>query len=814
MQIISVSLKNIKSHRDKDLHFVNGINVLSGANGAGKSTIFEAIGYALFGVDARDFVGNIERFISIGAKKGEISVVFSTDAGNRYRVSRGVGAGSKWLLATEVGGAFEVEDHAGAQETEGRIKHLLGLDSSRSLADQFKLVIGPFQNDFLGPFVLKQSTKRQEAFDEILGIDAWRKTYKGTSSLVATTKNKIEILNVEIAGKQEQAACLPDKDKELLEIVKDSGSHQKTLSEKEDALKKIDKKLLQLDGQEKTINTIRAEIQVLENRIRDGEGKIADQKKRVIESEQAQAMLERTKIGKEAFEAAEKELKNLRTQEQQRRAIEKEINELEKKRAKLAQTLEHEQHEVVNAEKQLTEEERQLHVTRKGLTADKNTSGSAARLPKLREDIEKMRAVLGLLNGKQAGLQEGKEKLSEGVCPFFKESCKNIIGKKPRDVFTERLEDLEKEKNEFNHQIEVLNREIEKAEKAQQELNSLKVRGEEIEKQIKTLEKKRQDNDKRKSCISGLKEKQTEADKAADARKKDLNVFQDLDNKIKTMEEAKAKHQTERDAFFANQKDAQDLKNRQEALKKMVVLLEELTRTLTEKRKEIVQLQKVYDAKKHAEERAQKEKLVAENATLRQQIKNLGKEQKRIEGEIKKLKEIKKEIKVKLDERKKIEKKESLIKFLRNQIFKNVSTQLSDRFREEISLRADRIYRNIAETDEELYWGDKYQIVLRDMVDGQIRERTDDQLSGGQIMSSVVALRLALLQTIGARVAFFDEPTSNLDATRRENLAHAFRAIDVGREELTEHWYDQLFLISHDVAFTEVTDQIISLDAD
>jgi len=78
-------------------------------------------------------------------------------------------------------------------------------------------------------------------------------------------------------------------------------------------------------------------------------------------------------------------------------------------------------------------------------------------------------------------------------------------------------------------------------------------------------------------------------------------------------------------------------------------------------------------------------------------------------------------------------------------------------------------------------------------------------------MSAVVALRLALLQTIGARVAFFDEPTSNLDAARRENLANAFRAIEVGSEEVTEHWYDQLFLVSHDVAFTEITDKIIEL---
>ncbi len=96
-------------------------------------------------------------------------------------MTRTVGAGVKWLLAKENGDGFEVEDHARIEETEARIAEMLGLDNGRPLAEQFKLVIGPFQNDFLGPFVIKQPTKRQEAFDEILGIDAWRKTYKGTS---------------------------------------------------------------------------------------------------------------------------------------------------------------------------------------------------------------------------------------------------------------------------------------------------------------------------------------------------------------------------------------------------------------------------------------------------------------------------------------------------------------------------------------------------------------------------------------------------------------------------------------------------------
>jgi exonuclease SbcC len=236
-----------------------------------------------------------------------------------------------------------------------------------------------------------------------------------------------------------------------------------------------------------------------------------------------------------------------------------------------------------------------------------------------------------------------------------------------------------------------------------------------------------------------------------------------------------------------------------------------LQQALTARQSELQRLAEAYQTDRHLEVRQHKESLVAEVATLRQQLEAVERDRRRLEGEILRLHQVRAEIEKKLAEKVAREEQEKLVKFLRNNVFKNVSAQLSERFREEISLRADRIYRTIAETDEELVWGDGYQIALRDMEDGQVRERSDDQLSGGQTMSAVVALRLALLQTIGARIAFFDEPTSNLDASRRENLAHAFRAIDVGREEVTEHWYDQLFLISHDVAFTEITDQTVQL---
>jgi exonuclease SbcC len=532
----------------------------------------------------------------------------------------------------------------------------------------------------------------------------------------------------------------------------------------------------------------------------------------VQEAEQALETLEKSRAGKDAFATAETQLTSLRAQEKQRRVIEQEVIALDKETARLAQAHAHERCEVEKTANELNAEELRLVADQKGLLAGEGITTAAARLPVLREEAERLRQALGLLDGRRAGLQEGKEKLAEGVCPFFKEPCQNIAGKAPRDVFSVRVKELDKERVALEQRLAEKGREIAAAEKARQELETLTVRGQELAKQLSALVKRRDDNTKRQGGLDGIQKQQHGAEQKAAARKEELRKFAALDGEIATVEKLRTTYQAARDAFVANEKDALDLPARRESLAKMVALLADLQKQLAAKREELGKLALDYDPQRHAEVRLGKEQLVAEVATGKQKLADLGRDRLRLGEEIKKMERIKEEIKARLAERKGFAGKEELVKFLRSQIFNNVSAQLSERFREEISLRADLIYRTIAETDEELYWGDKYQIVLRDMENGQLRERSDDQLSGGQTMSAVVALRLALLQTIGARVAFFDEPTSNLDAARRANLAQAFRAIDVGREEVTEHWYDQLFLISHDVAFTEVTDQIISLE--
>ncbi|MDT8421714.1 MAG: SMC family ATPase [Desulfuromonadales bacterium] len=810
MQILSIQLKNIKSHRALDLEFSPGINVLSGPNGVGKSTIFEAIGYALFGVDARDFVGNIDRFVTIGAKKGEIAVVFSIDD-EHFRVSRTVGTPARWLLAKEVGSDFEVEEHKDIAETEARLKRLLGLDGGRSLAEQFKLVIGPFQHEFLGPFVIKQPTARRNKFDEILGIDSWRTTYSETNALLKAIQNKVEVIAGSIGPLQEQVALLPEKREAHKTAKQNLADNEAGFKKQQASLNELELQLAEIDKREGTVKDLAVEIEKLQERIGNGTEKIASQKILIAEAERSRNIVEENRAGKEAFEQAEKHLAELREKGKLQRQLEKDVAALQLEVGRLAERLDAETRGINQVARDLDAEQTMLDDKRKTMAFDQSLQTLANRLPDIREAITRALNQLGLLKGRRDGLEEGQEKLAEGVCPFFQEPCLNIAEKPPGDVFSARLSALAAEGEKLQAGLEQLAQQESEASEASERIKAVNFQLRELDDQAKILAGKRQSNQQRKSALDALREEQGGVQQKLAETQNALHVYATLQGDIETAESVQKKHQAARDLYVASQEQAAKLDGLQADLQRFQQLLTQLQSAMAEKEKELATAGKEYDAEQHAAFKLVKDNLRQEVGALGQKVAGLKIDVERLAGEIDKLKQIEQEIAAKKEQVKVYGKKEELVKFLRNRVFRNVSTSLSERFREEISQQANRIYRIIAEEDEELAWGENYQIVLRDMVEGTLRERADDQLSGGQTMSAVVALRLAMLQTIGARIAFFDEPTSNLDAKRRENLAHAFRAIDVGKEEVTEHWYDQLFLISHDVAFSEVTDQILSV---
>ena len=811
MQILSIHLKNIKSHHDTELTFSPGINVLSGANGVGKSTVFEAIGYAMFGVDAQKFVGNIERFVSIGAKRGEIAVTFQLQEA-RYRVTRTVGAASKWLLAKQVAGEFEVEEHKDIKETEARLRTLLGLDGGRPLPEQFELVIGPFQHEFLGPFVIKQAAARRDKFDEILGIASWRKTFNETKALASTIKAKIDALQSALGPLKDQVEMLAEKRQEHKAAKLALKGAQESFAAQQTTLQGLEEHLAALDKREQELKALAVEIEQLKERIGNGKEMISNQKLLIDEAHKAHQIIGETAAGKLAYEQSERRLTELREQFKLQRQLEQEVARLDKQVSTLGERFDAEARTIEQNRAALLAEEQALVESRKALTVDASIRQLAERLPEVRDAINALRKRQGQLEGRRAGLEEGSEKLAEGICPFFQEACLNVAGKPPQDLFSSKFAELEKERLRLLAELDTLGKDEGLASQASDQLKELNIRIKGLEQQAAALAERRQANEKRAESLQASQAQQGSLQKQLGEKQQALQVYHDLQTAIDAAEQDKQQHQAARDLYVANQKQAAELAQRRAGLEKLEQFLQQLRGELEGKAAAHKLAGQAYDSDAHERLRRQKDELRREVGALEQKVKGLLVDVARLAGELDKLKLIEQEIAAKQEMIKGYVKKEELVKFLRNKVFRHVSGYLSERYREEISQRANRIYRIIAEVDEELCWGDDYRIVLRDMVDGEMRERNDDQLSGGQTMSAVVALRLAMLQTIGARIAFFDEPTSNLDATRRENLAHAFRAIDVGKEEVTEHWYDQLFLISHDVAFTEVTDQILTLE--
>src|SRR6187549_3468998 len=89
MHISKVELENIKSHASAVFHFSKGTTAITGENGAGKTTIIEAIAWVMF--DLLEY--KKEEFVRRGAKKGSVRITFESGLDEReYEVFRDTGS--------------------------------------------------------------------------------------------------------------------------------------------------------------------------------------------------------------------------------------------------------------------------------------------------------------------------------------------------------------------------------------------------------------------------------------------------------------------------------------------------------------------------------------------------------------------------------------------------------------------------------------------------------------------------------------------------------------------------------------------------
>jgi exonuclease SbcC len=171
----------------------------------------------------------------------------------------------------------------------------------------------------------------------------------------------------------------------------------------------------------------------------------------------------------------------------------------------------------------------------------------------------------------------------------------------------------------------------------------------------------------------------------------------------------------------------------------------------------------------------------------------------KLKAEIENLKKIREEMKAEFAEKERLEKIHEATKFIRDTL-KEAAPRVARNYVFHVSNEANQMYREITGNAERtLKWTEDYGISLEE----NGHERPFINLSGGEQMAAALSVRLALLKQLSdVRIAFFDEPTTNMDAERRENLATQIGNI--------KH-FDQLFVISHDDTFEGYVDNVITV---
>ena len=204
-----------------------------------------------------------------------------------------------------------------------------------------------------------------------------------------------------------------------------------------------------------------------------------------------------------------------------------------------------------------------------------------------------------------------------------------------------------------------------------------------------------------------------------------------------------------------------------------------------------------YDRERHATERTALALARERAAATEAQLEAAREREASLSTEVTRLDEVRESMREEFRAKERLEELYAATDFIRDTLRK-AGPLVTESYLYNISIDANQLFREITgEGGRALRWSKDYDILLEE--DGH--ERPFASLSGGEQMVAALSVRLALLKQLSdIRVAFFDEPTVNMDAERRERLAQQIGQV---RD------FDQLFVISHDDTFEQTVDHVV-----
>ena len=253
-----LKLNNFKSHEHTVISFNKGISVIVGENGAGKSTILEAISFALF----KQHTGKrIDDLVRNNAQTMSVELEFTSN-NRQYKIVREKKSSLKSSIykktSPESGYAHIC---TGDKEVATEIRQILDIDS-----DLFLNAIYIRQGE-IAELVDKTPAEKKLMIGKLLGLDSLEKAWKNLLPFISDYENQLAELKGKLYNsdklhedhdkKLSELNSLKDRGHELEEQIEEVNSLLKEISESKRNMERekeiYDHQVANLENEEKTL---------------------------------------------------------------------------------------------------------------------------------------------------------------------------------------------------------------------------------------------------------------------------------------------------------------------------------------------------------------------------------------------------------------------------------------------------------------------------------------------------------------------------------------------------------------------------------
>jgi len=789
MILTRLHLENFKKYTTKTIEFGEGLIGIIGKNGSGKSTIFEAILFGLYGEAKKRGNKDLLRNASSSTKDIVLVELEFEFEGVEYKVVRefrgkAMSANAKFYKNAQL-------TTTGAKEVTTAIVNL-----SKMSKDAFMHTLFASQKELTSLSTLKNED-RKKMIRRLLGLEKIDFVEKELVEKSRSLKREIDafaevLLSDEDLQTKQESIKTNNREKEIL--LKDQKSKSQELDHIKTKEATIKKELVDLNKTKEHKQKVFGELELLKN---SKSSEVMNQVKlsaELHELEHKQEALSKLGNLKEAYE-------NLQAQQHEQEKL-KEIH-LNKEGLQKEQVQLREQYTKAKADIQHLQKECEIHSQTQNLfnTLELDLANVQENIQK-QKDLEQ--ALLMDRSAEQRVIDETKSKIA---------SLKDLGRNSACPTCTRPL--LEEYDNVINSLVtSVQNTHQKKIDQQNAQLSTLEIQTQKLEDEKKVKDKTFKELSEKLTIInSKLKDLDKEQEHFKQVQLKGLKNKEAL----KVLEEFsydEKVHLGIKTSLTNMQKDYKHLLQLEAELKRVVLVKSDLKNTLQKieelNKQEIKKDEEfkliIYEDVKHKHLLEEHEGILKTIEAKTTHINGLNVQMAKIDGEIKTIqnaidnndKQLKK-VQTKKDDLQDYEKiKTSLAEF---------KTKLNAKVAPRISSIASEMYENITKGKyQHIEVNNEFDFFIYD----EGKKYPIERFSGGEIDLANLVLRIAISKTLtelsgASAIGFlaFDEVFGSQDEARRMEILEAFHTI--------KEQYRQIFLISHEMEIKEMFERVVEL---